>query len=89
MVLKQDVIPNEDTIHMINDSLLVPTNIDGKLEQLKECRTEPRHPRKFPSFSLLRMCLRLSTLISCHMGLNVTDIQFLVRSLTFTGLKTR
>ena len=36
VVLKQDVIPNEDTIHMINDSLLVPTNIDGKLEQLKE-----------------------------------------------------
>ncbi len=36
IVLKNGVIPNEDTERAIIDSLLVPVNINGKLEQLKD-----------------------------------------------------
>lgn len=36
VVLKDGIIPNEDTKRAIYDSLLVPINTNGKLEQLKE-----------------------------------------------------
>ena len=36
VVLKENVLPNDDTIKEIYDSLLVPINTNGKEEQLKE-----------------------------------------------------